>query len=311
MIENRRVSPFAGSGNRLAAFLLDSFLLGAAVGKIEPLASSLLPEGWTPAILWTLLVWPYFGALPASPLQGTPGQWIFRIRVADRGGRRLGWGRAFLRAGALLGWYALCVRLSAYSLNRGLSDWLTSAIWLAFPLPWAAIFFMPRGESPFDLLAGALVVSRKATPEAVAEAEALRRTGYFRACLVTLPFLILGYLLATATLGVRDLDRRVRIRYAVEQIMPVKEKIADFYAGQARWPTAAELGLPEWTPYRDGGGYRLQADGGILVEFSVLPGLKGHSLTYSPQPSDASAALQWRCRADPGFTPKWLPYECR
>ena len=73
----------------------------------------------------------------------------------------------------------------------------------------------------------------------------------------------------------------------------------------------AALGVAEWTPYRDGGGYRLNPDGSILISFSVLRGLKGHSLVQRPVASADGKKITWQCSADAEFARGFLPAGCR
>ena len=69
------------------------------------------------------------------------------------------------------------------------------------------------------------------------------------------------------------------------------------------------MGVAEWTPYPEGGGYRLRADGNILISFTVMPDLKGHSLTLRPVAE--GRGLRWQCSADAGFPQQFLPATCR
>src|SRR5689334_16652390 len=73
---------FAGTGNRAAAMLLDIVLLAFATSFIPPEVPYL-------AFIKILIVVLYFWLMPLSPLQGTLGKWICRIKLCDRAGRRL------------------------------------------------------------------------------------------------------------------------------------------------------------------------------------------------------------------------------
>jgi hypothetical protein len=79
----------------------------------------------------------------------------------------------------------------------------------------------------------------------------------------------------------------------------VREKIAGFHGQYQRWPTPAELGVADYIPYPDGGGYRLMADGSIVITFAVVPELKGKSIYIQPIISGDGKPLSWRCTADP------------
>jgi hypothetical protein len=95
------------------------------------------------------------------------------------------------------------------------------------------------------------------------------------------------------------------------ETLPLRDRIETFYIREKRWPTAAEVGVAEWTPYPAGGGYRLQPDGTIVISFSVLPGLKGHSLSFQPKLDSDGKQVKWRCSADPEFKATYVPRNCR
>ncbi len=102
----------------------------------------------------------------------------------------------------------------------------------------------------------------------------------------------------------------MRIAYAIGQTIPLQQKIDAFEARERRWPTAAELGVAEWTPYPDGGGYRLE-DGGIRISFSVMPELKGHSIVMRPVRSSRAGRVEWQCVPSSGLRQSFLPAYCR
>jgi hypothetical protein len=70
------------------------------------------------------------------------------------------------------------------------------------------------------------------------------------------------------------------------------------------------MGIPDWNPYPDGGGYRLQANGTVVITFSVLPELKGYSITFTPKPAE-NGPIDWQCSADAGLDRRYLPSSCR
>ncbi|MCA8967163.1 MAG: pilin, partial [Planctomycetes bacterium] len=63
--------------------------------------------------------------------------------------------------------------------------------------------------------------------------------------------------------------------------------------------------------FPDGGGYRLDADGSIVITFTVLPDLAGRSLTFAPRPAADGSVHEWQCSADPGLRRAYLPRDCR
>lgn len=286
---------------RFLAFLLDIALL--------TLAMALLPDGLEAYRfgVFLALAFLYFGGLPASGLRGTLGKWVCRIRLSDRGGRQLGWPRSALRAGAMLAWWAVPIVLGRMGPAAGSA---ASAFWFVFFLPWALAGLTSRHESLFDLIAGSLVVRLRAEPQAIAESLPVGKPGVLRVAAVLVPCVFVGFVLSTF-IGV-NLDRnlRARVGYAIEQTKPLQEKLADFNDRERRWPDAAALDVPEWTSYRDGGGYRLKPGGVIEVSFSVLPELKGHVVTLRPRAAAPGDALRWGCSSDAEFA-RMLPAICR
>jgi uncharacterized RDD family membrane protein YckC len=295
---------FAATGNRAAALLLDLILLSFASGQAVQ-AGLALPYAFPS------LVFAYFAGMPLTPLQGTLGKWICRIKLCDRQGRRLGWRASALRAGATMCWFAppfLLGEIASLGGVEGAS--LSITWWLLFALPWAPAGFLPRRESLFDLLAGSLVVRYRADTESIASAEPAQTPGILNTAGNVLVCLAAGAALSVMVGAQHDMNRRGRVAYAIEQTRPLREKVEVFQVRERRMPTAGELGVPEWTPYPDGGGYRLQ-DGGILITFTKLPELKGHSIFFRPAPAGDGKKVQWQCSADPGFKRGYLPSSCR
>jgi uncharacterized RDD family membrane protein YckC len=300
-------TPAAGIARRGAALLLDIllliFVIAAAPAAVHELGS---------APLLLLIVFLYFAGMPLTPLQGTLGKWICRIKICDRAGMPLAWRSSAVRAGAAMCWLWLPPALARIPLLEVLKGDSLSLIWgMLLPLAWATAGFMPRRETLFDLLAGSLVVRYRADTESIARAEPAQTTGIVNVAGVTVLSLAFGAAFTTMTDAQNDRNRRSRVGYAIEQTMPLREKIEAFHAREKRWPTPAELSVADWTPYRDGGGYRLRTDGSILITFSVLPELKGRNIIFSPRQAAGSDGIQWQCSTDPGLKPAYVPASCR
>lgn len=296
---------FADIGNRAAALLLDLLLLTFV-------AASVAADLPAPPYTFLSLVFLYFAGVPLSPLQGTLGKWICRIKLCDRHGARLTWRASAVRVGATMCWFAPPFLVNDVSLFGGLEGASLTAIWwLLFALPWAPAGFLPRRESLFDLLAGSLVVRYGADTESIARADPAQKLGILNVVGTVLLSLATGAVLSTMIAAQRDMNRRARVAYAIAQTEPLRQKVEAFHDREQRWPTAGELGISEWTPYRDGGGYRLQADGSILITFTVLPELKGHSITFRPTSAAGGKKIHWQCSRDAGFKPGYVPASCR
>jgi len=296
---------FPDIATRAVALLLDLGVLGvAAVG-----AGYYLPA---PPYVFLLLVFLYFAIMPLSPWQGTAGKWLIGLKLCDRRGMRLSWRSSAVRAGATLCWFVPSLFFDQIASFSGLDTaTLTGNWWLLFAVPWLPVAFRPRRESLFDLLAGSLVARSQSDAASIASAESAQKPRFFNVVGTGLLLLAVGAVLSAVTSVYVDMNRRARINYAIKQTAPLREKIEAFHDREKRWPTAGELGVPEWTPYRDGGGYRLQADGSIVITFSVLPELKGRSITSRPSRTTDDKKFIWQCSADAGFKPAHLPAACR
>lgn len=303
--DNAPPTVFAAAGNRAGALLLDLLLLSFISGSV-------VQAGLPFPYVFPSLVFLYFAGMPLTPLQGTLGKWICRIKLCDRLGRRLSLRASAVRTGATMGWFGLSFLLGNISSIGGVEGAaLTALWWLLSALPWAPAGFMPRGESLFDLLAGSLVVRYRADAESIAHAEPAQKPGILNVAGNVLVCLAAGAVLGTIIGAQRDMNRRARVAYAIEQTQSLREMVEAFRVRERRWPTAGELGIAESTPYRDGGGYRLQADGSILISFTVLPELKGLSIVFRPAQTADGRKVQWQCSADAGFKPAYLPPNCR
>ncbi len=299
-----RVTIAADIGNRAGAVLLDIVAIGFASAWVND-------AGFQPAILIPSLIFTYFALMPLTPLQGTLGKWICRIKLCDRSGRPLGWRSSLVRAGAMLSW---CIQPAIFGQLALSSEWAGTAqsiTWLLFPLPWALMGFMPHRESLFDLLAGSRVVRYSADPESISKAEAAQKPGVLNTLGAVLSCLAIGIAISIATGAERDMNRRWRVHYAITQTEELRQKIDAFQQREQRWPTAGELGVPQWVPYPDGGGYRLGNEGSVLITFSVLPELKGRSITFRPTRNTHGGKIQWQCSADATLKPSFLPPDCR
>lgn len=305
MMQNDVQQPvLADSGNRAVALLLDlillAFLAGMFASYLDALRQFLVP----------LLFLIYFAAMPLTRLQGTLGKWICRIKICDRKGRRLGWRASLLRALATIGWFALPLVVGELLSNAAFRHRVAEIWWLLFLLPWVSIGFMPRRESLFDLLAGSLVVRYKATPEDIASVEIIQKRRILNGVGMAFLCLFVGLVFSTATEMQQTRNLHSRIAYAIGETQALRKQIEQFHDAEKRWPDSVEMGIPDWNPYPDGGGYRLQANGNIVITFSVLPELKGRSIAFAPQLA-GNGQIEWRCRADPEIERRYLPASCR
>lgn len=297
-------SVFAVTGNRVVAFGLDLVLLAVASSVVvgaSPLANLAVP-------FMALL---YFALLPATPLQGTLGKFVLRIKLTDRDGGRLGWRASALRGAAMLAWLAIPFLLEAWARHSTDIRWATEYWWLFFLLPWTTLAFRVRRESAFDLLAGSMVTARRATPETIVADAGRDAPSRVTGAAVVLLCLMAGYgmLLTMQVMHVKNF--RARTWYAIQAVQELKTRVVEFRAVHDRWPSSQDLGVPDWNPYPDGGGYRLKPDGSIEIEFTVLPELKGHRILLVPRMAPGGHSVNWACSTDGGMNPQYVPVHCR
>jgi uncharacterized RDD family membrane protein YckC len=301
---DKQLPMLADSGNRAVALLLDlillAFLAGTFAGYLDAIRQVFVP----------LLFLIYFAAMPLTKLQGTLGKWICRIKICDRQGNRLGWRASLIRALATIGWFALPLVVGELLSNAAYRHRATEIWWLLFLLPWASIGFMPRRESLIDLLAGSIVVRYKATPEDIRSFEPIHKHKLLNGVGMALLCLFVGFVFSTTTEMQQTRNLYSRIAYAIGETRELRKRIEQFRDAEKRWPDSMEMGIPDWNPYPDGGGYRLQPNGNVVISFSVLPELKGRSITFAPKLA-GNGQIDWQCTADPEIERRYLPSSCR
>ena len=295
---------FADVGNRVGATLVDLILVAFVTSKITAIG---LPH----MVVVLTVAFAYSWGMPLTPLQGTLGKWVCRIKICSRSGQRLSWRASAARTVLMLCWFGLGFYLIGNEPDGEILGVVRSVLVFLLFLPLAPTGFLPRRESLIDLIAGSLVVRYSTDTEAIAQAVPAEKPGILNVSGGILVCLLCG-------LGVEMFidvgivkDRRVRTGYAVRQTQSLREQVEAFHYRERGWPTPSALGVEEWTPYPAGGGYRLQQDGSILISFAVSPGLKGHSMTLRPIITPEDRKIRWQCSADSGFTPRFLPPDCR
>ncbi len=294
----------ADSGNRAVALLLDLIFLAFLAGTISIYLDAI--RQFAVPLLFLI----YFAVMPLTWLQGTLGKWICRIKICDRKGTRLGWRASLIRALTTIAWFTLPLLVGELMSNAAYRHRAIEVWWLLFLLPWVSIGFMPRRESLFDLLAGSLVVRYKAIPEDITSVEPIQKRRVLNGIGMALLCLFVGFVFSTTTGMQRTKNLYSRIAYAIGETRELRKRIEQFHDAEKRWPDSVEMGIPDWNPYPDGGGYRLQANGNVVITFSVLPELKGRSIIFAPLLA-GNGQFDWQCRADPKIERRYLPSSCR
>jgi uncharacterized RDD family membrane protein YckC len=141
---------YAGFWLRLAAYVLDSLLLGltAGVAVFMPLMSrgaisadnpwevytGTTPQFFALRLLILMIQWVYFALLESSPWQASLGKRMLGLKVTDLEGRRISFGRASARY--------FCTLLSGFILMAG----------------FIMIAFTQKKQALHDILTGCLVI---------------------------------------------------------------------------------------------------------------------------------------------------------
>jgi uncharacterized RDD family membrane protein YckC len=136
--------PYAGFWRRLAAYLIDTLLVGAVQFALALIVWIIAPTDFRAqaniAPVDFFLSWAYFSLLESSPAQATVGKIALGIYVTDRNGDPIDFKRASIRYWAKI--------LSTLVLMLG---WLMAA-------------FTPGKRALHDYVAGTFVLRRAAVP---------------------------------------------------------------------------------------------------------------------------------------------------
>jgi hypothetical protein len=219
---------------------------------------------------------------------------------------------AVLRAGATVAWCLVpTLMTSGEKGGPGAGVYAALLFQLMLPLPWLAALLSKRRQTLFDRLAGTFVVFRLGAGSTREEKVSSGRR-HARVVGSVLALLVLGVMIYLFMEVYEDRDLRARVNYAITETAAVREKMIEYYDREKRWPAAGDIGSKDWNPYPAGGGFRVHADGKVVISFSEKPQLKGRSITLRARPQgEGTAWLRWKCEADPGILPKFLPASCR
>ena len=91
---------FADVGNRVGATLVDLILVAFVTSKITAIG---LPH----MVVVLTVAFAYSWGMPLTPLQGTLGKWVCRIKICSRSGQRLSWRASAARTVLMLCWFGL------------------------------------------------------------------------------------------------------------------------------------------------------------------------------------------------------------
>jgi uncharacterized RDD family membrane protein YckC len=92
---------YAGLGKRMGAYLVDMFIVVSLIILLNLILSSGNPANQNPIyhkFIVPLIIWIlYYGLFESSIFQATPGKMLYRLKVTDNSGNRIGFIRSSMR----------------------------------------------------------------------------------------------------------------------------------------------------------------------------------------------------------------------
>ncbi len=302
---------FAEFGVRMGAVALDLFI---PVFVADVIDLRIINQQATALAVWLL----YFSLFWSSPMQATPVQYLFGMRVVDEMGETLSLRRAILRSVILIG-----LSFAAMMVVGVPSTPYFGAVAL---VGYAFLFLAaltPNRQAGHDLLARTIVVNKIAlnSPEHLTQLRehvsgsdpVSRKQRRPSVLSIAGNLIVLGIpVFAIYSMYKIGYDRELQVRtgYALSAVFELQTAVEEFYAEYRRWP-AIESALRADTKghYPDGGYYELEDNGVIRIHFTVNPDLMKGSILLNP--SLKGDDIVWECRSDGDISRVHLPKACR
>ena len=267
---------FAGLTHRFIAACVDAvivfFLFTLVAFGAEAIATwRTSPIG---ALCGVVLLW--FGFLPATKLQGTPGKRLTGIKVTGMHGERVGLGPSLLRFALWL------LTLGTLGLGFLLAAW------------------MPKRQALHDFGARTLVVNRKATPAEIATAVAPPMWWFNRVLGVAALAAILAILYSTY-----DIRESMNLRSRVQSVLVDNLRYEAEVESAMRAGRAPSITIAKLPPHARAIG--VKPDGTIVYEIADAVVRDGR-IYYKP--SRTGEGFQWKCSAE-NIPSNLLPGNCR
>ena len=307
------ISVYASFWRRVAAWLLDQLVVLVVVIIVSILLTLLSANSLGKAVLlipYLLVPWLYSALLESSSRQATFGKLALGIKVTDRNGHRLSFGRATGRYFAhILSGLTLCIGF-------------------------AMAAFTERRQALHDMVAGTLVVEKSHPAQAIASALPAPTISFMGAIAVALFFMFLGpfgigVLAAIAIPAYQEYAIRAQVSEGLTSAAPYKAAIARAMEhGDALSQIDAKrlnLGRADRPHFLDA----VEVQGGVVVlrfGSSAHRAIAGSTLELAPGINE-QRQLVWRCGYAPGsvgsrfpggepgqyttIMPRYLPSTCR
>ena len=271
---------YAGFWRRAAAFILDGVILilpNALIGWY------LGAEEWMPFGISILLGCTYYAGFHSSAAQATPGKMAMRIKVTNLEGERIGVGRAIVRYFA---------------------TWL-SAIILGLGYLLAAV--TRKRQALHDMIAGTVVVNRKAAPEAVVAGGGVMpvTAGVWAAIVLLLLFpFIAGVVAAVAIPAYQDYLLKAKVTDVLATSAPLKAGIEQSLVQKVPFTAGTATALSQYAQ-----SVEVTPEGEIVIRLGPSSGASDARISWVPS-VDPSGKVSWKCAVE-GLSPRYLPASCR
>jgi uncharacterized RDD family membrane protein YckC/Tfp pilus assembly protein PilE len=288
---------YAGFWKRFAAFVLDYIIIlvlammaGAVIGLIYGVGAGAPTDdaaSGLSAIAGLLVWWLYYALMESSSTQATLGKMALGIRVVDRGGNAVSFGRAT---------------------GRNFAKFLSGMILM---IGYLMAGFTSRKQALHDIMAGCLVVNRGASAEQMQQGVSATGMPAWAIVVVILAAMVLpvGILAAIALPAYQDFTVRARMATAVLVGQQATQAVEAFYARNNTLPRdLKEAGMAD-PASRDVRQVNVSPGNGTVQVMLAMSPLEGKSVLFVPQ-RDESNRVIWTCRSD-DVPPRYLPPNCR
>ncbi len=291
-------SVYAGFWKRFAAAMIDyvilvpvSALVGWVAGSIYGETAGSPDEKTAEAIgnvVGIIVWWLYYASLESSARQASLGKMALGIKVVDRQGGRISFGRAT---------------------GRHFAKFVSG---LVLMIGYLMAGFTARKQALHDMMAGCLVVNRDASAEQVGQAAPEARMPVWAIALIVLGVSVfpLAIVAAIAIPAYQDTTIKARVRAAVEAGNQATRAVDDFYRRKNAMPRdLKEAGVSDPA---SSGIRSMSLDPGTGAVRIVLgtPPLEGNSIVFTPA-KGSDNRIAWTCGSADIRQQKYLPSSCR
>jgi uncharacterized RDD family membrane protein YckC/Tfp pilus assembly protein PilE len=287
---------YAGFWKRFAAFILDyiivvvlAMMAGAVIGLVYGIGAGAPSDDAASglgAVAGFLVWWLYYALMESSATQATLGKMALGIRVVDREGNAISFGRAT---------------------GRNLAKFLSGMILM---IGYLMAGFTARKQALHDIVAGCLVVNRGATGEQMQSGvSATGMPAWAIVVIILAAMLPVGILAAIALPAYQDYTVRARVATAVLVGTQATQAVETFYARNNTLPRdLKEAGMAD-PASREVRQVNVNPGNGTVQVVLAMSPLEGKSILFVPQ-RDESNRVIWICRSD-DVQPRYLPPRCR